>query len=103
MPFTPYSFMNDGLLDLAYYNRPISTTDVPGIFNRVVMKGGIHAYDEEWVNVRGDKIVIKNMNKDETGQNKVQMFQVDGEGLTFTDQIVIEVAKEALELIIDFN
>jgi len=32
-----------------------------------------------------------------------QMFQVDGEGLTFENKVTMEVLPEAFELIVDFD
>lgn len=32
-----------------------------------------------------------------------QMFQVDGEGLVFDDKVTMDVAPEAIEIIVDFD
>jgi diacylglycerol kinase family enzyme len=62
LPFAPCAFMNDGLMDFTYSKKEnIGTYDIPGIFNKIVMSKGIHIYDPEWVSIRGDKIVIKNV------------------------------------------
>lgn len=44
MPITPGCVMNDGLLDVSYYNAVLTSYTLPGLFNSVLFNCGMHAY-----------------------------------------------------------
>lgn len=115
MPFTPAALMNDGLLDIAFYNDVLQAHKIPSIMNNLLLKYGTHAYQPDWTHLRGSKVILENLNYEPDSMNDIaervtpvlkkkrQMFQVDGEGLTFMDKVTLEVCHEAIELIVDFE
>lgn len=105
MPFSPACLMNDGLLDVAFYNQHIKGHQIMGILYDMKAKNGINAYDPNWTHLRGQKIVMENLNymPNSTTELQEQMFQVDGEGLTFRRKVSMDVKPEAFELIVDFD
>ncbi len=62
MAFTPACLMNDGLLDVSYYDNVAQLQHIYKIMNSILLKGGIHAYEKEWRHLRGSKIVMENLN-----------------------------------------
>lgn len=108
MALAPCSLMNDGLLDVSVFNKVIQAKDIPSIINQVIIQKGQHAYNEEWIHLRGNKIVLENLNYAPKTMNQfdilgttplkkvTQMFQVDGEGLTFEEKVTMDVCPEAI-------
>ena len=63
MPFAPAAFMNDGLFDVTFYKQPtLTASGFIGVFNSVTLKSGMHAYRDDWAHIRGNKIIIENLN-----------------------------------------
>lgn len=62
MPFSPACLMNDGLLDVAFYNQTITGTGIFSLLHQMKAGNGVNAYDDNWTHIRGNKIVMENVN-----------------------------------------
>ena len=63
LPFTPGAIMNDGLLDMCYFDKPCGVAKVLQLVNQMKMSKGTFIYDEaEWCYARGTKCTIENLN-----------------------------------------
>lgn len=105
--------MNDGLLDVTLFDPVFTSSYIPKLMENMFRYKGTDIYvDGNWEYARGHSVVIENLNyknevKDITDsqytQKAMQLFQVDGEGLTFNDQVRIDVECNAIEIIVDFE
>ena len=71
MPFTPAALMNDGLLDIAFYNDVLQAHKIPSIMNNLLLKYGTHAYQPDWTHLRGSKVILENLNYEPDSMNDI--------------------------------
>lgn len=66
MPLTPACLMNDGLMDIIWYNDILQAHKFVPFLNKMLINQGLHVYDPTCISVRGTKMVLENLNYEET-------------------------------------
>lgn len=91
--------MNDGLLDIAFIRvSQMRASNLYALIRDCIVRQGMQVYDHLWEYVRGDRVVVENVE----GQ-PAQEIQIDGECLMFEKKIEIEVVPKAFQLVVDYD
>lgn len=98
MTLSPFSHINDGLFEVAFYDRHLSIGELQELVSGT-RKGGLHAYDPKtkFYRTRNAKFINKEYLND--GSKKLLYATIDGECLEFRDQAKLEIIPKGIKYI----
>ncbi|CDW74738.1 transcriptional regulator [Stylonychia lemnae] len=109
---SPYSTVNDGMLEVILYKDKIGFGGMVGIMDDSMKYQGIHGYSKSMEFYRAKNIKVINMMPLEKPKNKndnrppmkqLQLYAIDGEVFHFRDFVKYETLHNEIEVIVDFD
>ncbi|CAB9497585.1 Lipid kinase YegS [Seminavis robusta] len=106
--FTPASLLNDGLLDVSYWQGIATLFEALKFIYQAKHGGCDHVYADSYHSYRAKSIVITvepagTVSAGQQQSMREHMYQVDGELLGFKRKVQVEVVPKALDVVVDFS
>lgn len=116
--YTPSAMLNDGLLDVVFYERgrpsflgALSIIAQASFFGKHVYRDDIRCFRAKAVTIaakkqdqENKKVTAPSVSGGESSTSlRHNLYQVDGECFAFTDYVYVEALREVLEIILDYD